>query len=88
MAEGRPQQRPKDRRRHTSEEQVKKSGTSKMDAIATQTDEMGPNADEPRLSEDVQNRIGEQLRALYDQIVEEPVPDHLLKLLKRLEAKE
>ena len=32
----------------------------------------------------VQDLIGEQLRAVYDDLKDEPVPDHLLDLLKQL----
>jgi hypothetical protein len=32
----------------------------------------------------VQDLIGEQLRVMYDDLKEEPVPDHLLDLLKQL----
>jgi hypothetical protein len=32
----------------------------------------------------VQNLIGEQLRVMYDDLKDEPVPDHLLDLLKQL----
>ena len=33
----------------------------------------------------VQARIGEQLRAMYDSLVEEPVPDRIVALLGRLD---
>jgi hypothetical protein len=33
----------------------------------------------------VQDLIGEQLRAMYDDLKDEPVPDHLLDLLKQLD---
>jgi hypothetical protein len=32
----------------------------------------------------VQDLIGEQLRVMYDDLKDEPVPDHLLDLLKQL----
>ena len=38
----------------------------------------------PRLSEDSQAFIGLKLRELYDDVVAEPVPDKLLRLLDQL----
>lgn len=39
---------------------------------------------EPRLSDDSQAFIGLRLRELYDDVVAEPVPDRLLRLLDQL----
>ena len=33
----------------------------------------------------VQDLLGEQLRAMYDDLKDEPVPDHLLDLLEQLD---
>ena len=38
-----------------------------------------------RLGRDVQNKIGQQLRAMYDDVVKEGVPDRFSDLLSRLE---
>lgn len=59
-----------------------------MDAITTKHGGSPLSAEHPRLPKDIQNKIGQQLRAVYNRIAEEPVPDHLLKLLKRLDEKE
>jgi len=40
-----------------------------------------------RLGRDVQAKIGNQLRAIYDDIVKEGVPDRFAELLQRLEDK-
>jgi hypothetical protein len=40
-----------------------------------------------RLGRDVQAKIGNQLRALYDDIVQEGVPDRFVELLQRLDEK-
>lgn len=37
------------------------------------------------LGRDIQNKIGDQLRALHDDIVKEGVPDRFVELLSRLE---
>lgn len=38
------------------------------------------------LDRGIQGRIGEQLRAMYDGLMEQPVPDRFHSLLARLEA--
>jgi hypothetical protein len=39
---------------------------------------------EARLGREVQARIGQQLRAIYDDVVNQGVPSHLADLVKRL----
>jgi len=39
---------------------------------------------EVRLGREVQARIGQQLRALYDDVVKEGVPEHISDLVRRL----
>ena len=41
-----------------------------------------------RLGRDVQAKIGSQLRALYDEVVKEGVPDRFVELLQRLNEKD
>jgi len=41
-----------------------------------------------RLGRDVQSKIGNQLRAIYDDVVKEGVPDRFVDLLKRLDKKD
>ncbi len=41
-----------------------------------------------RLDREVQVKIGHQLRAMYDDVVKQGVPDHLGDILKRFESKE
>jgi len=38
-----------------------------------------------RLGRDVQSKIGQQLRAMYDDVVSEGVPDRFTDMLKRLD---
>jgi hypothetical protein len=49
-----------------------------------------PRAPRPKapMSEPIQHLIGSQLRAAYDEVVQQPVPDKFLELLKELEAKQ
>jgi hypothetical protein len=50
-----------------------------------------PNLATPRgamLGGDLQAHIGRQLRAVYDEVANEAVPDRFLKLIEELERKE
>ncbi|MGO4704593.1 NepR family anti-sigma factor [Microvirga sp. 2MCAF38] len=40
---------------------------------------------EPRLDEISQSRIGEQLRAMYDDLMQQPIPDKFAELLSKLD---
>lgn len=37
------------------------------------------------MSPDLQAHIGRQVRAMFDEVADEPVPEHLLRLLKELD---
>jgi len=39
---------------------------------------------EVRLGREIQARIGQQLRAMYDEVVKEGVPEHISDLVRRL----
>ncbi len=41
-----------------------------------------------RLGRDVQSKIGQQLRAMYDDVVSQGVPDRFVELLSRLDDKQ
>jgi Anti-sigma factor NepR len=41
-----------------------------------------------RLGRDIQAKIGSQLRAIYDDVVQEGVPERFVELLKRLDRKD
>lgn len=43
------------------------------------------NAKTGKLGRDVQARLGQQLRAMYDDVVNQGVPDRFAELLNRLE---
>ncbi|MFZ3311596.1 MAG: NepR family anti-sigma factor [Xanthobacteraceae bacterium] len=43
-----------------------------------------PHKPEARLGREVQARIGQQLRAIYTDVVNQGVPDHLADLVRRL----
>lgn len=44
------------------------------------------NAKTGKLGRDVQARLGQQLRAMYDDVVNQGVPDRFAELLTRLEG--
>ncbi|MFY9696044.1 MAG: NepR family anti-sigma factor [Xanthobacteraceae bacterium] len=43
-----------------------------------------PHKPEARLGREVQARIGQQLRAMYNDVVNQGVPSHLADLVRRL----
>jgi len=43
---------------------------------------------EVRLGREVQARIGQQLRAMYDEVVKEGVPSHITALVRKLSAQD
>ena len=55
-----------------------------MDTAATGSKRT--NAKPGKLGRDVQARLGQQLRAMYDDVVNQGVPDRFADLLNRLEG--
>jgi hypothetical protein len=47
-----------------------------------------PEATQPHLGPDLQALIGQQLRAVYHEVLNEPVPDRFVRLLEALAAKQ
>ena len=47
-----------------------------------------PHKPEARLGREVQARIGQQLRAIYNDVVNQGVPQHLADLVRRLSDQE
>jgi len=48
----------------------------------------GSFAAEPSLGRDIQSKIGQQLRAMYDEVVSQGVPSRFVDLLDRLEKRD
>jgi hypothetical protein len=46
-----------------------------------------PNGEKPHsgLNREIQSKIGQQLRAMYDDVVQEGVPDRFADLLRRID---
>lgn len=53
----------------------------------TAKSEAAPPRPQGRIDPQLQEHIGHQLRSLYNEVVEEPIPDRFLKLLEELERK-
>ncbi len=54
---------------------------------ATNVSRAGHDATEKSAAVDVQSYIGRQLRAIYDDVANQPVPDRFLTLMKQLDGK-
>ena len=61
----------------------RKSGRSRSPMQATI-----PVKNPARLGRDVQAKIGQQLRAMYDDVVNQGIPDRFTELLTRLDHKD
>jgi Anti-sigma factor NepR len=55
-----------------------------MEAATTRNKRL--NAKPAKLGRDVQARLGQQLRAMYDDVVNQGVPDRFSDLIERLEG--
>jgi hypothetical protein len=58
--------------------------TEKPEARDAANRATGHRKGEVRLGREVQARIGQQLRAMYDEVVREGVPPHIAELVRRL----
>jgi hypothetical protein len=54
-----------------------------METVATSRNKK-PNAKPAKLSREVQARLGQQLRAVYDDVVNQGVPDRFTELINRI----
>lgn len=48
----------------------------------------GEGRPQPRLGHDIQAKIGRQLRAIYDDVVNQGIPDRFAELLNRLDERD
>ena len=55
-----------------------------METPATRTKR--PDAKPAKLGREVQARLGQQLRAMYDDVLNQGVPDRFAELIKRIES--
>jgi hypothetical protein len=61
------------------------AGTTMTQATGTQARQGASLSAEEGLSPNLQAHIGRHLRAVFDEVAREPIPDRLLQLLKDLE---
>jgi hypothetical protein len=52
------------------------------------SDEENPNREKARLARARQQAISKELRRIYDQVVQEPVPDEFMELVRKLDSTE
>lgn len=74
----------KDRRRKMPGASKKMNQTVESGGVHTSDDAPGTEIDEG-LSPTLQAHIGRHVRAVFDEVAREPIPEHLLRLLKDLE---
>ena len=55
-----------------------------METTITRSRKPGPKP--AKLGRDVQARLGQQLRAMYDDVVNQGVPDRFAELIKRIDG--
>ena len=58
-------------------------GLAKVISDASLVDKI--SSSEPTIDRNTQTRLGDQLRAMYDDLLHQPVPDRFKDLLERLE---
>ncbi|MGE0213326.1 MAG: NepR family anti-sigma factor [Parvibaculaceae bacterium] len=56
--------------------------------MTTRTKREGPPLKPPALDHESQAQIGRMLKAMYDEVADEQVPDKFVELLRQLEASE
>jgi len=64
----------------------RKAGKSEMPTISGSSAKPAKSAG--RLDRNVQAKIGQQLRAVYEEVVKEGVPDRFAEFLRRLEKRD
>ena len=57
-----------------------------MKEVKSQASQAGAPRKQGGLNAEIQARIGHQLRAMYDDVVKEGVPDRFADLLRKMEA--
>lgn len=64
----------------------RKAGKPEKSVQPGSSTEVGRSAG--RIDREIQTKIGQQLRAMYDDVVKEGVPERFAELLRRLEKRE
>ena len=64
---------------------MKDQKTARRRSPSLANNESKPVQNDATLGREIQSKIGEQLRAMYDEVVEQGVPDRFAELLKQLD---
>ena len=64
------------------------SNLSRRRGTAAADEPSADEPDEPSLDRAIQSRIGDERRQMYDNLMEQPIPDRLSELLGRLDRGE
>jgi hypothetical protein len=67
---------------------MKKRSLSDMRADEAPPPPEEPTRLSPSIDRKIQGRIGEQLRAMHNDLLAQPIPQHLVDLLRKLDAPE
>jgi anti-sigma factor NepR-like protein len=59
-----------------------------MKDVKSQAGRIAPPGKQGGLNAEIQSRIGHQLRAMYDDVVRQGVPDRFAELIRKLDAPE
>ena len=59
-----------------------------MKDVKSQASKIGMPAKQGGLNAEIQSRIGHQLRAMYDDVVRQGVPDRFAELIRKLDTPE
>jgi hypothetical protein len=57
-----------------------------MKDVKSQASKITPPGKQGGLNAEIQSRIGHQLRAMYDEVVRQGVPDRFAELVRKLDA--
>lgn len=77
-----------DEKKNTSPEQAPAdAGETSTAGVASSDQGTAGTAARPLAGADVQAYIGRQLRAVYDDVARQPVPDRFVELMKQLETR-
>ena len=64
-----------------------RSKGKRLATVMPQSSTHDETSSEPGLNRQIQSRIGDQLRAMYDDLMQQPVPDRFAGLLGRLDQR-
>ena len=73
--------------RDQDKSEIEKSGPMESQRLAEMMPARPPGVTQAVLQGEIQTHLGRQLRAVYDEVATQPIPDRFRKLLEELEQK-